>query len=200
LRVSCRTCLTWCVSARAVLRSLAMCTVLLYPASVTDPHDDAQLLANSTEGFIAGNDTSLTLVSPGFMNIMGYDDKEELLRCARFCRGQCVDSTPPRQRQLTLTRPRAMCRTPVHDIIYPEDRPQVMSKWQAAQAESVAAGGRAIPTSFICRHRRKDGSYVWVESMSCITPTHFYGLIRDINDRKALEVRACRGSADTAHA
>ncbi len=50
-------------------------------ASATDPHDDAQLLANSTEGFVTGDDTSFTLVSPGFMNIMGYDDKEELLRC-----------------------------------------------------------------------------------------------------------------------
>ena len=80
-------------------------------------------------------------------------------------------------------------RTPIHDVIHPEDLPQVLSTWQAAQAESAAAGGRPLPTSFIFRHRRRDGAYVWVESMSCITPTNFYGLIRDINNRKALEVR-----------
>jgi hypothetical protein len=86
----------------------------------------------------------------------------------------------------------AACRTPVHDILHHEDVPQVRSTWEAAQVESAAAGGRAIPSFFVCRNYCRDGSVVWVETISCITPTNFYGLSRNVNDRKALEVRAAK--------
>jgi signal transduction histidine kinase len=80
-------------------------------------------------------------------------------------------------------------RMPVLDLIHADDQQQVLSTWHATQAESAAAGGRAMPCMFTCRQRRKDGTYIWCQSASCITPTHFYGVMRDINDRKALEAR-----------
>jgi signal transduction histidine kinase len=152
---------------RARPRCAVLCCVCVHAAILTDAHvttidgcfcgRGTQLLANSTEGFVAGTDTSFTVVSPGFMNIMRYEDKGELLR------------------------------TPPLDLIHPDDLPQALATWRAAQAASASAGGAAVPTAFMCRQRRRDGSYVWAESASCITPTHFYGLIRDVNDRKALE-------------
>jgi hypothetical protein len=70
--------------------------------------------------------------------------------------------------------------------------PEVLSTWNAAQQRSAAAGGAPVTCMFVCRHRRRDGTYVWMETNTCITPTHFWGLERNISDRKALEARLLR--------
>jgi hypothetical protein len=68
-------------------------------------------------------------------------------------------------------------RTNKLDSVHPDDREEVVAKWQAVAAESAALG-RTMPMTFTFRLQRKDGSYIWVETVSCITPTRCYGLRR----------------------
>ena len=75
------------------------------------------------------------------------------------------------------------------DSVHPDDRELMAAQRRAAEAESAALG-RPVPCCFTFRLRRKDTSYIWVETHSCITPKRCYGVRRDISDRKRLEVRA----------
>ncbi len=107
------------------------------------------------------------------------------------------------------------------DLVHPADTAQITAMWDAARAESVATS-KTVPTTFTFRCLRKDGSFIWVESNSCITPTHVYAIFRrvsgaprkrtaarvltpaafvrvaarsDISDRKRLEVRSLAARA-----
>jgi hypothetical protein len=47
----------------------------------------AQLLTNSTDGFMMGDGQRFSFVSPGLLHILQYEDSnEELMRCAAGCR------------------------------------------------------------------------------------------------------------------
>jgi PAS domain-containing protein len=84
-------------------------------------------------------------------------------------------------------------RTHVLELVHADDKAQVLSSWRAAQAASASSGGAPVPASFTSRWRRTDGSYCWCQSACFITPARFYGATRDINDRKALEVKGGGG-------
>jgi hypothetical protein len=43
-----------------------------------------QLLSNTPDAFFATEGMCYTYVSPGAVKMLGYERKEELLRCARF--------------------------------------------------------------------------------------------------------------------
>ena len=64
------------------------------------------------------------------------------------------------------------------DTVHPDDRASAVAEWESVKAQSEAQGGRAVPHTFTCRFRRKDGSYIWIETASCITPTKWYGVRR----------------------
>ncbi len=83
-------------------------------------------------------------------------------------------------RQLAVALPSLMhARTSTDKLqsIHPDDCEQVTAYWRAAVAESVTLD-RPVTRPFTFRIRRKDGSYIWVESASCITPTRWYGVRR----------------------
>jgi signal transduction histidine kinase len=117
-----------------------------------------QLLANSADGFCVGNNDAFLYASPGLLRMLQYEDaKEEMLSL------------------------------PIAHFLHPDGLPGLYAAWDAAKAASAASEGGWTPAVYTHRMRRRDGSYVWVEAISVQTPTHFYGMMRIVDDRKALE-------------
>jgi PAS domain S-box-containing protein len=117
-----------------------------------------QLLANSEDGFYVGDNDTFHYASPGLLRMLQYEDaKEELLRL------------------------------PIREFQHPDDLPAEYAAWEAAKAESATRDGAGVSAVYTHRLRRRDGSYIWIEAISVQTPTHFYGMMRNIDDRKALE-------------
>jgi signal transduction histidine kinase len=80
-----------------------------------------------------------------------------------------------------------LLRVPMKDLHHPDDLAAVFAAWDAAKAASAACESGSVPATYTHRLRRRDGSYVWIEANSVQTPTHFYGMMRSIDDRRALE-------------
>ncbi len=85
--------------------------------------------------------------------------------------------------------PEELIGVPALDIIHPEDRTRVVTELRNAAAAST----EPVTTH---RLRRKDGSYVWVESTSRFVrdpatnePVEFVSTARDISGRKEAEAR-----------
>jgi PAS domain S-box-containing protein len=67
-----------------------------------------------------------------------------------------------------------------------EDRPKVKENFQRAMAADV-------DWSFECRIHHSDGElrWVWVQIKHSVNPSHLWGLVQDITDRKLLEEALC---------
>jgi PAS domain S-box-containing protein len=85
-------------------------------------------------------------------------------------------------------QPHELIGLAVHDLIHPDD-------WDAALATFNDARDAGAPhATVVCRLRRKDGHYVWVESTDRFVHdpvtgevTLFHAVTRDISERKAAE-------------
>ena len=72
-------------------------------------------------------------------------------------------------------------------LVHPDDAGRVSDCWQAARAQSTLQNGNTVAVSVTFRCLRKDGSYVCVESQTCVTPTHLYAVSSDISERMQRE-------------
>ncbi len=73
------------------------------------------------------------------------------------------------------------------DYVHADDVPAVTSRLLAAATQSAQQGGATVTFNITLRGRRKDGSYIWMESRACATPTHLYTATSDISDRMRRE-------------
>ena len=75
----------------------------------------------------------------------------------------------------------------IMSLVHADDAGRVSDCWQAARAQSARQNGTTVAVSVTFRCLRKDGSYVWVESQTCVTPTHLYAVSSDISERMQRE-------------
>jgi signal transduction histidine kinase len=69
------------------------------------------------------------------------------------------------------------------DYVHPDDVAAVKDRLAEAAARSAQQGGATVTFVITFRGQRKDGSYLWMESRACATPTHLYTATTDISDR-----------------
>ena len=151
------------VCVHKVAACICVCVCLTRAAALV------QLLINAGDAFFVSDGTVYTYVSPGALEMLQYEQPSDLVGCA------CTAPTCNRRHVLT---PQAVLftqrRTDKMDAVHPDDRASAVAEWESVKAQ----GGRAVPHTFTCRFRRKDGSYIWIETASCITPTKWYGVRR----------------------
>ena len=116
------------------------------------------LLANSDDGFYIGDNNNWRYASPGLLRMLQYEDAKE-----------------------------EMYSIPILDFLHPDDMPANNAAWEESKAESAARNGAAVYKTYVYRIRRRDGSYLWIEGVTVQQPERFYGMMRDIDDRKSLE-------------
>ena len=71
--------------------------------------------------------------------------------------------------------------------MHPDDREHINADWAECKQLSAARGNEPVYRTFTYRALRTDGTYLWVEAAACITPTHWYNIVRDITDQRRLE-------------
>lgn len=116
------------------------------------------LLANSDDGFYIGDNITFRYASPGLLRMLQYEDAKE-----------------------------EMYSIPILEFLHPDDLPSNAAAWEESKAETATRNGAAVYRKYMYRIRKRDGSYLWIEAVTVQTPETFYGMMRDIDDRKSLE-------------
>ncbi len=97
------------------------------------------------------------------------------------------DTKAPRSNVFTASNRRELVGTPVVEYFHPDDRDRVETAF-----ETIVSSTEYTVEAVEYRHRRADGSYVWVESVASTNPTptgHYVVNTRDISNLKEREQR-----------